>query len=297
MNPPRITVVTPSYEQAPFLEATIGSVLGQDYGNLEYIVVDGGSRDGSADIIRRHADHLTWWCSESDGGQAHAINKGFRRATGDVVGWLNSDDLLLPGAARRIAAAFRDPAVKAICSWGILVTEDGRIKRKETFPQPTTEVLLRRAVLFQQSFYWRRELLDEIGYLDESKRFCMDLEYWVRLVRHGIVPRLVPSFLAAFRRHTAQKTKVINEVGQREAAEVFEQVHGPAGRDVRALERTVPWDWRLRFRLLQWYFRGVGAFLPPWPRGRRLPAAGRDRSAPGPASEPGPPPAPAGPAS
>src|SRR5688500_5767577 len=102
---PLVTIVTPSFNQAPYLEATIQSVLSQNYPNLEYIIVDGGSTDGSVEIIKRYSGRLAYWVSEPDGGQAEAINKGVARSTGSLVGWLNSDDLLLPGALRRLAEA------------------------------------------------------------------------------------------------------------------------------------------------------------------------------------------------
>ena len=110
---PRISIVTPSDQQGRYLEQTVQSVLGQGYENLEYIVVDGGSTDESRLILERYAERLAWWCSEPDDGQTHAINKGLRQATGDIVAYLNSDDILLPGALASVAQAFDDLTVQA----------------------------------------------------------------------------------------------------------------------------------------------------------------------------------------
>ena len=105
---PKITVVTPSYNQGQFIEATIKSVIGQQYPNLEYIVCDGGSTDETVEILKKYADKITWWCSEKDKGQSDAINKGMHRATGDIVCWINSDDVLLPGTLLTVAKFFHD---------------------------------------------------------------------------------------------------------------------------------------------------------------------------------------------
>src|SRR5687767_14913471 len=124
MAAPRITIVTPSFNQAQYLEQTLRSVLDQDYPNLDYIVVDGGSTDGSVEIIRRYADRLSWWVSEKDDGQSHAINKGFARAGGEVFGYINSDDILYPGALDAVARAYGAGAEWMI-GWVMTVEQDG----------------------------------------------------------------------------------------------------------------------------------------------------------------------------
>lgn len=218
---PRITIVTPSFQQVRFLPWTIRSVTDQGYRNLEYFVCDGGSTDGSVDVIRAHAGSVSWWCSERDGGQTSAINKGFRRASGEIVGWLNSDDMLLPGCLRKVAKAFEDPSVNAICGWGVMMSDHGRVRRRWVFGQPTAAGLRSRSLLFQPSVFWRRSLLDQIGLLDESFRLCMDQDYFTRMAEHGVVPRLVPRFLAAYRAHHETKTNLLGQVGADESQRIM----------------------------------------------------------------------------
>ena len=221
--PPRITLVTPSFQQARYLPWTIRSVLGQGYPNLEYLICDGGSTDGSVDVIRSIENRISWWCSERDGGQTQAINKGFRRATGDIIGWLNSDDMLLPGCLRLVASAFADPQIQAICGWGVMMSAEGRVRRRWVFGQPTAGQLRSRSILFQPSVFWRRELFGRIGYLDESFQFCMDQEYFARMAEHGVVPKLVPKFLAAYRKHDETKTSTIAAVGEQESNRIAQR--------------------------------------------------------------------------
>lgn len=257
----RISIVTPSFQQAHFLEWTLRSVLAQRYANLEYIVVDGGSTDGSADIIRRYASRLSWWCSESDGGQTQAINKGLRRATGEIVGWLNSDDMLLPGCLHRVAMAFENPSVQAICGWGVMMSEAGAVRRRWVFPQPTAEVLRRQSVLFQPSVFWRRSLHEKIGYLDESFHLTMDQEWFARMATHGVVPRLLPRCLAAYRCHGDTKTVRFGDRGELESGRIAQLYAGGAG-------ARLPMQWRLKDRCLSVLFEKLGLVLPPWWRRR-----------------------------
>jgi glycosyltransferase involved in cell wall biosynthesis len=247
---PRITVVTPSYQQGRYLEATIRSVLEQDYPDLEYLVVDGGSTDESREVIERHADRLAWWVSEPDRGQADAINKGLARATGEVLGWLNSDDLLLPGALRRIGAAFRDdPRTQAVCGWRELIDEGGRPVASLAFPQPTPAVLRRRPILPQETVYWRRALWERLGPLDASLQFSMDSDYWLRMLEAGVVPRLIPAFLGVFRWQPEQKSARLLHVARAENARLYGRANGVEAVDPDALRKQLPWLWRTRLKL------------------------------------------------
>jgi len=204
---PKITVVTPSYNQASFLEETIRSVLGQDYPALEYMVIDGGSTDGSPAIIERYSDRLAYWVSEPDRGQAHAINKGFRRATGDIVAWINSDDVYLPGALHAVGKAFQtDPTCRWIsggCSY--FGSEDAvGWQPARTICGVAPWIVSNR--IAQPATFWRRDLLNDHGYLDEDLRYCLDYEYWLRLVLAGERCKALSFPVAAFRFHPSSKT-------------------------------------------------------------------------------------------
>lgn len=182
---PKISIVTPSFNQAKFLERTILSVLNQNYANLEYIIIDGGSTDGSVEIIRKYESRISYWVSESDRGQAHAINKGLQRATGEWVAWQNSDDIFYPGAFKSFAQmAHKCPRVDLIIGNMNLIDSDDRVLRDIKYVRPTYRSLLAEGmVLTNQAAFWRRRVHDEIGYLDESLDCGFDYEWFLRLLR------------------------------------------------------------------------------------------------------------------
>jgi glycosyltransferase involved in cell wall biosynthesis len=211
MHDLRISIVTPSFNQAAFLERTIRSVLEQGYANLQYGVVDGGSTDGSIDIIERYRDRLDFVVIEPDRGQCDAINKGMRRVDGDVVAYLNSDDTLLPGALDIVGEHF---ARNAQCDWliGRCPTIDGD-DRAIGETRPIGDFTLAGALLRDEPFnvpqpaaFWRRLLMDEVGLFDETLHYCMDFEMWCRFLAAGRRPTLVERELATYRLHDASKT-------------------------------------------------------------------------------------------
>ena len=236
----RVTIVTPSYNQAEFLEETILSVLGQDYPEIEYIVVDGGSTDGSVEIVKRYADRLAWWVSEPDGGQTEALNKGFARATGDYVGWINSDDTLLPGAVSTAVAAL-NARPDAALAFGDAVVVDEQGGRLRLFKAEDLDVreMLRccRDPIVQQGALIRRDALDAVGGVDESLHTCFDFKLMVALgLRYPSVRIDAP--LGTYRLHPASKS--MSDAArwaadfQRMYADVFAR---ELPREIRAIER------------------------------------------------------------
>lgn len=209
---PLVTVVTPSFNQANFLERTIESVLSQDYPRLEYIIVDGGSTDASPQIIKRYHSRLAWWASEPDAGQADALNKGFARARGDILAWLNSDDTWLPGAVQSAVRAFQlGPDNGLIYGDANYVDAQDRILGQ--FPAAQTDYkLLRQGYVHipQQAAFFRADLWRSLGPLDASLYFAMDYDLWVRIARVAQV-QYVPQTWANFRLHSAAKTLAADE--------------------------------------------------------------------------------------
>jgi len=209
----RISLVTPSLDQAPFLERTLASVLSQEGDfDLDYLVLDGGSTDGSVEILRRHADRLRFRV-EPDTGQANAVNKGLREAQGDVVGWLNSDDLLYPGALARVAAGFRErPDLVWLHGRCEIVDEEDRPIRRwlSAYKDFRCRRYSRRSLLVenfvsQMTVFWRRSAMERIGHLDESMRYGFDYDYWLRLSTLGD-PLYLPERIAAFRWYARSKS-------------------------------------------------------------------------------------------
>lgn len=206
---PLVSIVTPSYNQTRFLEETILSVLNQDYPNLEYIIMDGGSTDDSVDIIRRYQDRLAYWVSEPDNGQVDAINRGFARASGDILAWLNSDDTYEPGAIRAVAETFAaDPGVRLVYGEGWYINTAGARIRPCGFVRSTfaNTYIYNKDPILQQAAFWRRDLWDEVGPLDESLYWVFDWDWFIRAHRTTSFCYL-PRFLANYRVHPLAKTR------------------------------------------------------------------------------------------
>jgi glycosyltransferase involved in cell wall biosynthesis len=209
---PKISIITPSFNQGNFIEETILSVLSQDYPNLEYLVMDGGSSDATLRVLEKYSGKVMW-ISEADRGQTDAINKGLRRASGSIVGYLNADDLLLPSALKKVAQAFiRRPQTCWVTGKCRIVDEaNNEIRRPITVYKNmllglhSFSLLLITNYISQPATFWRTEALESMGYLDENLRFVMDYEYWLRLYSKS-PPVFIPEYLAAFKIHQSSKT-------------------------------------------------------------------------------------------
>ncbi len=202
---PLVSIITPSYNQVRYLEDTIQSVLQQDYPNLEYIVVDGGSTDGSLEVIERYKDKLAWWVSEPDQGQADAINKGFRKASGEIIAWLNSDDLYLPGAISSAVELFQEnPTLGVIYGDAVSADADGRLLNELRFSNWGTRDFLQFNIICQPAVFMKRSIVEKIGYLDASFHFFLDHQLWIRLSRETEFNHH-PEFWAVSRYHPDAK--------------------------------------------------------------------------------------------
>lgn len=232
---PRITVVTPSFNQARYLEETIRSVIQQSYANYEYIIMDGGSTDESVEIIKKYERHIAYWVTEKDRGPADAIAKGFAKATGSILAWINSDDAYEPGAFEKVAAAFaKDERADVIYGNTYWVNGEGSVlAEKRQTPFSKIGYLYGGSDLQQPAMFWKRSLYDRAGGLDIQFRAAFDTDLFYRFIDRGARFRHIDAFLARFRLHSEQISDVLLQTAKKE-------VHAIRSRHLRFPARSIP---------------------------------------------------------
>lgn len=240
----KISIVTPVFNQARYITQTVESVLGQDYPALQYIVMDGGSTDGTAERLETFRDRLDHLHSGPDGGQAAAINAGMRHATGDVLAWINGDDIILPGALDFVAAHFEaNPEIDVVYGHRVVIDELGRDIGRWVLPGHSDAVLDWVDFIPQETLYWRRSAWLRVGaQLDESFAFAMDWDFLLRLRETGARFSRLPRYLGGFRVHPAQKTHAeIDTTGLREMARIHQRTLGRVPSRAERAFRVAPY--------------------------------------------------------
>ncbi|WP_341327607.1 glycosyltransferase family 2 protein [Methylotuvimicrobium sp. KM2] len=205
---PKISIVTPSFNQGEFIEETIRSVLLQNYPNLEYVIIDGGSTDDSVEIIKKYEPWLTYWVSEKDRGQSHAINKGFERCNGDIFNWFCSDDILLPNALHRISAHLELDNICWLVSGALRLDEHSKKITKSEIPKSVdvhTFLFWRSKGIAQPSIFWNKKLQDITQKVREDLHYCMDIDLWFNFYK-VTPPEILEEYLSCRRIHTTAKT-------------------------------------------------------------------------------------------
>lgn len=210
MSLPKISIITPSLNQAEFLEQTILSVINQNYPNLEYIIIDGGSTDGSVDIIKKYEKHLTYWISEKDNGQSHAINKGLAKATGEIINWLNSDDYYTTNALAEVVEVFTNKNILVVCGRSKILSPNGKhsISQGTKLYNNNIHKALGWIQIDQPATFFRKSALEIIGLLNENLHYVMDAEWWMKyLLAYGMNGiKEINTAIVNFRIHPSSKT-------------------------------------------------------------------------------------------
>jgi GT2 family glycosyltransferase len=243
---PSIAIVTPSYQQAAFLERTMRSVLEQKYSKLSYAVMDGGSKDGSADILTRYASQLAWHQSARDAGQADAVAQGFTKVSGDIMAWLNADDLLMPGALAFVGNYFAThPEVDVIYGHRVVIDEQDRETGRWVLPPHDYDFLRWSDYVPQETLFWRRSAFERAGGIDPKFQFALDWDFLLRLQESGAKIVRVPYFLGMFRVHAEQKTSAcFNEKGVPEISFLRERTLGANFNRLELHQRVRKYRWQ-----------------------------------------------------
>jgi glycosyltransferase involved in cell wall biosynthesis len=240
---PTISVVTPSFNQGRFLERTLYSVVSQHYPALEYVVQDGGSTDDTIEVLQRFDSLLAHWSSEPDGGQGDAINRGFARTSGDIMAYLNSDDLLLPGSLAYVARYFgAHPDVDVVYGHRVVIDELDRRVGSWVLPRHDSQELAYVDFVPQETLFWRRSAWEAAGgRIDSSMRFAIDWDLLLRMREAGSKMVRLPRFLGAFRSHAGQKTAMLHDDYLNETAALRRRVHGRGVSHDEATARAGPY--------------------------------------------------------
>jgi glycosyltransferase involved in cell wall biosynthesis len=214
---PKISIVTPSYNQGQYIEETILSILNQNYPNLEYVIIDGGSTDNTVEIIKKYEDRITYWVSEPDNGQTHAINKGFLQCKGVINAYLNSDDCYYPNTLYEIALSYKEmQPYKALwignCNWANNFNDNGLLDIPN-FPKTLYDALLQRGLAPQPSMFWTNPLNLKFN---EDLKFCMDFDFWLKLIINEYEVVKINKTLSLFRTHADSKTSTLNQIQEEE---------------------------------------------------------------------------------
>jgi len=225
MSLPRISIVTPSYNQAQYIKWTVRSVLLQRYANLEYIVMDGGSNDGTLEVLKPYESRFAHFTSAKDKGQSDAISRGFERSTGDILAYLNSDDMLAPGALHFVADFFnKNPSVDLIYSNRVTVNAQNKVQWYWLLQKHSNYRMMRWDLMPQETCFWRRRTFEKFGNIDPTYRFAMDYDLFVRYMTGGAKFHHVNRFLGAFRVHDQAKTsQLMGTIGVEEIQRVWRQ--------------------------------------------------------------------------
>lgn len=236
----RISIITPSYNQGQFIEETIRSVLLQGYPNLEYIIIDGGSTDNTVDVIKKYERYITYWVSKPDQGQADAINKGIKQSTGEILGWVNSDDMYVKKSLAKVAQSFHSlPEVIVVHGNRILINKNSRVCGWSHLPAFNP----RKGgyIVSSETAFWQRIGMEKIGLLNSNLKFAMDLEFFCRLFLEGKFLKL-SDYLGYFRCHAESKSSKISHIGQDEAKKVWQQLFG---------SKNINWQKRPKYNLVR----------------------------------------------
>lgn len=255
---PKISIITPSYNQAQFLEKTILSVLNQNYPNLEYIVIDGGSTDRSVEIIKKYEKYLTYWISEKDNGQTNAINKGFKKASGDILAWLNSDDILLPETLLKVAKVFQSSShLDLIYSDVLFMDHNDRHIGERRYVKFRLLTLLTDCNICQPTAFWKRTTYKKVGGLNPQRAFCMDYDLFIKIAMAGKVKH-IRDYFACARLHKDTKTSNLRFVYLEERAQIQREFYPHFNNKlIFAVHRF----WSRACRLINHIFQGDCSYL------------------------------------